>query len=102
MAAQSYKGIPFRDDTAKLSILADTSGELWKISKYSQTHIENIEELRDKTDLYSNRDAIDTLYMNNRIPSNSKITFIKLAYSKFIKFVRKMYTFSLVCRNFYW
>ncbi len=25
-----------------------------------------------KTDLYSNRDAIDTLYMNNRIPSNSK------------------------------
>lgn len=80
VAAQSYKGIPFRDDTAKLSILADTSGELWKISKYSQTHIENIEELRDKTDLYSNRDAIDTLYMNNRIPSNSKITFIKLAY----------------------
>ena len=94
MAAQSYKGIPFRDDTAKLSILADTSGELWKISKYSQTHIENIEELRDKTDLYSNRDAIDTLYMNNRIPSNSKITFIKLLIQEFIKFVRKMYTFQ--------
>ncbi len=89
VAAQSYKGIPFRDDTAKLSILADTSGELWKISKYSQTHIENIEELRDKTDLYSNRDAIDTLYMNNRIPSNSKITFIKLAYSRIYKIREK-------------
>lgn len=89
VAVQAYKGIPFRDDTAKLSILTEKSSDLLKVTKYSQTHIESIEELRDKMDLYSIRDAIDTLYMNNKLSSNSKLTFMKLAYSRIYKIREK-------------
>lgn len=85
LAVQTYKGIPFYDDTAKLIISEEKADNLLKITKYTQTHIENIEELRDKMDLYSQRDAVDTLYVNNKIPSNSKLSFIKLAYSRIYK-----------------
>lgn len=89
IAVQSYKGIPFKDDTAQLSISLEKSGELLKVNKYTQTHIGSIEELRDKMELYSSRDAVETLYVNNRIPSNSTISFIKLAYSRIYKIREK-------------
>jgi regulatory protein YycI of two-component signal transduction system YycFG len=89
IAVQTYKGIPFYDDTAKLIISAEKSNDLLKITKYTQTHIGNIDELRDKMDLYSQRDIIDTLYINNKIPSNSKISFVKLAYSRIYKIREK-------------
>lgn len=89
VVTQNYKGIPFKDDTAQLVISLEKSGELLKVNKYTQTHIDSIEELRDKMDLYSSRDAIETLYINNRIPSNSRINFIKLAYSRIYKIREK-------------
>ncbi|MBP2099001.1 two-component system regulatory protein YycI [Enterococcus rivorum] len=89
IAVQSYKGIPFRDDTAQLSISLEKSGDLLKVNKYTQTHIGSIDELRDKMDLYSSREAVETLYVNNRIPSNSTINFIKLAYSRIYKIREK-------------
>lgn len=89
IAVQYYKGIPFRDDTAQLSISLEKSGDLLKVNKYTQTHIGSIDELRDKMDLYSSREAVETLYVNNRIPSNSTINFIKLAYSRIYKIREK-------------
>lgn len=86
---QVYKGIPFKDDTAAMTISLEKSEDLLKLNKYSQTHIESIEELRDKMDLYSQKDAVETLYINNRIPGNSSITFIKLAYSRIYKIREK-------------
>lgn len=92
IASQSYKNIPFKDDTAQLSLKLEKSDEaagIQKIHKYVQTHIQGIEELREKMDLFSERDAIETLYINNKIPSNSTISFMKLAYTRIYKIREK-------------
>lgn len=92
IVSQSYKSILFKDDTAQISLKLEKSDEsdgLHKINKYTQTHIQGIEELRDKMDLSSERDAIETLYINNKIPSNAKITFRKLAYTRIYKIREK-------------
>lgn len=92
IVSQSYKNIPFKDDTAQISLKlekTDESDGLRKIYKYIQTHIQGIEELRDKMDLSSERDAIETLYINNKIPSNAKITYRKLAYTRIYKIREK-------------
>ena len=93
VASQSYKNIPFKDDTSQLTIKLEKSNEKnsdWeKIIKYTQTHIQGIEELRDKMELYSGRDAIETLYSNNKIPTKSEIIFIKLAYARIYKIREK-------------
>lgn len=92
VVSQNYKNIPFKDDTAQISLKLEKSDEsagIHKIYKYTQTHIQGIEELRDKTDLFSERDAIETLYINNKIPSNAKITFGELAYTRIYKIREK-------------
>lgn len=92
IASQSYKNIPFKDDTAQISLKiekTDESAGIHKIYKYTQTHIQNIEELRDKMDLSSERDAVETLYINNKIPSNTKILFRELAYTRIYKIREK-------------
>ncbi|MBO0471410.1 two-component system regulatory protein YycI [Enterococcus sp. DIV0242_7C1] len=92
VASQVYKNIPFKDDTAQISLKLENTGEsdgIHKINKYTQTHIQGIEELRDKMDLFSDRDAIETLYINNKIPSSSKITFMELAYTRIYKIREK-------------
>lgn len=82
-ASQVYEGIAFRDDSAEitLSLEKHETDELFKIATYTQYHIENIEKLREKTTLYTEHEAVETLYINSKIPSNSTITFSKLAYS---------------------
>ncbi|BAL61899.1 two-component system regulatory protein YycI [Melissococcus plutonius] len=89
IASQQYKKIPFYDDTAQLTISLEKTDDLMKISKYSQMHIDKIEELRDKVELYSKKEIIENLYMNNKIPNNTQLTFIKLAYSKIYKIHEK-------------
>lgn len=93
LASQSYKNIPFKDDTSQLVLKLEKSDEKnsdWeKIVKYSQAHVQGIEELRDKMELYTGREAIETLYVNNKIPAKSDITFIKLAYTRIYKIREK-------------
>lgn len=83
VVSQVYEGIAFRDDSAEISLSLEKheTDELFKIATYTQYHIENIEKLREKSTLYTEREAVETLYINSKIPSNSTITFSKLAYS---------------------
>lgn len=85
IAVQTFEGIPFYDETARIDVSLEKTGDLLKISKYTQTHISDIEMLREKMDLYTERDIINTLYTNNRIPSGSKIKWSQLAYSRILK-----------------
>lgn len=85
IAVQNFEGIPFYDETARIDVSLEKTGDLLKISKYTQTHISDIEMLREKMDLYTERDIINTLYTNNRIPSGSKIKWSQLAYSRILK-----------------
>lgn len=83
IVSQVYEGIAFRDDSAEISLSLEKheTDELFKIATYTQYHIENIEKLREKSTLYTEREAVETLYINSKIPSNSTITFSKLAYT---------------------
>lgn len=85
IVGQFYEEIPFNDETARIKIVLENAGDLLKVSQYTQTHIDNIEPLREKQVLSSEREAINTLYTNSKIPSNSKISWTKLAYSKILK-----------------
>lgn len=82
VAAQSYEGIPFEDETAMMDITVEDQNGVLKIVKYTETQITNIEQLREKMELISEREAISTLYVNNKLPKQAKIVWTKLAYSR--------------------
>ena len=86
MASQSFEGIPFNDPSSRLELTLENSDDLLKITRYTQTHLSNIEKLREKMTLYSEQDAIETLYINNRIPPKSKIAWRMLGYTLSLQF----------------
>ena len=83
-ASQEYEGIPFNDDT-KIVLSLKKNDNDYSITKYMQTHLSDIEQLREKTELYTEEEAINTLYINNKIPRGSKILWRQLAYSCILK-----------------
>ncbi|HIB3186149.1 two-component system regulatory protein YycI [Enterococcus faecium] len=83
--SQEYEGIPFNDDTAKIVLSLEKNDNDYSITKYMQTHLSDIEQLREKTELYTEEEAINTLYINNKIPRGSKILWRQLAYSCILK-----------------
>ena len=80
---QLWEGIPFYDETSQLNVnlLKDESG-MSTIESYDQTYLTNIEALRDPQKLISEREAIISLYTNNRLQSGSKIKWIELGYTR--------------------
>lgn len=84
--SQSYKKIPFFPDSSSLVIGYASSGDdEKKLISSSQTHIEEIEELREKQTVISEHDAIVTLYLNNKIPAGSSIKQTALVYTQIYK-----------------
>lgn len=80
---QTYEGIPFYDETAQLSVIVSQDKfESNQISSYKQTHISRIEPLREIQSVISERDAIISLYTNNRIQSGDTIKWIHLGYTR--------------------
>lgn len=84
-ASQVYEGLPFYDDTAKIVFSLDKVDNRYAVTKYTQTHLSGIEQLREKTELHTEEDAIKTLYINNKISRGSKILWRQLAYSCILK-----------------
>lgn len=80
ICAQSFEGIPFYDDTSKMEIILEENDGLLRVSRYMQTHLSAIEKLREKMALYSEKDAVNTLYINNKLPAKSKILWRQLSY----------------------
>ncbi|MDT2641036.1 two-component system regulatory protein YycI [Enterococcus dongliensis] len=79
VGAQSYEGIPFIDETSRITL---DIGDGDQVTKYTQTRVKEIEPLREKMALYSEKEILNTLYINNNIPSKSTITNIYLGYFK--------------------
>lgn len=84
-ASQKYDGLPFYDDTAKIVFSLNKQDKSYAVTKYTQTHLSDIEKLREKTELHTEEDAIKTLYVNNKISRGSKILWRQLAYSCILK-----------------
>ena len=85
VAVQSYEGIPFNDSSSRIDITLEQTDDLLQISRYTQTHISNITPLREKMTVYSEKEAVNTLYLNNKLPSHSKILWTELAYTMILK-----------------
>lgn len=84
--SQQYDGLPFYDDTAKIVFsLEESQDKSYVVTKYTQTHLSDIEQLREKMELHTEEDAIKTLYVNNKISRGSKILWRQLAYSCILK-----------------
>lgn len=80
---QEWEDIPFYDETSQLTLrLQKNDFEHLEIDNYEQTHLSNIEPLRDPQNLISEREAVISLYTNNRLQSGNKIKSINLGYTR--------------------
>lgn len=81
--SQEFEGLPFYDETSELQFdVPDAQEEKITLKGYTQTHLSEIQPLREKQEVISENDAIKTLYMSNRIPSESKVLKTELAYTR--------------------
>ncbi|MEG0294484.1 two-component system regulatory protein YycI [Enterococcus sp.] len=80
VAGQYYEEIPINDPASRLTLRLEKEADHWSVDQYIQTHISELQPLRESMPTYSEREAINTLYINNQIPPNSKILWRKLAY----------------------
>lgn len=80
--AQHWEDIPFFDEMSQLVIQLESIGaESWSVQSYEQTHLKDIEALREKQELITERDAVMSLYINNRLPADSVIKWRLLGYT---------------------
>ncbi|MBE9390300.1 two-component system regulatory protein YycI [Vagococcus salmoninarum] len=80
---QKFEGLPFNDESSELSLeVEEMSPAESLVIGYSQSHLTEIDPLREKQEVISESAAIENLYLNNRIPSESKILKTQLAYSR--------------------
>jgi len=80
-AAQQYEGIPINDDSSRLVMTLENKKDLLELTYYSQTHISQLTPLREAMRLYSEEDAVNTLYVNNKIPADATLKWRQLAYT---------------------
>lgn len=85
VASQSYEDIPLNDPSTRLTMMLEGGAGNWRMTKYIQSHVSNLAPLREAMAIYSERDIINTLYVNNRIPINSQILWRQLAYKMTLK-----------------
>lgn len=80
---QTFEGIPFIDETSQLVVhLGLNNYDRLGITTYEQTHLSNIEALRDPQNLITEREAVISLYTNNKLQSGNKIKWIELGYTR--------------------
>ncbi|MHC5268220.1 two-component system regulatory protein YycI [Enterococcus sp. LJL98] len=85
VAGQSYEGLPLNDPSARLTMILEREDNQWTATKYIQSHVSDLNPLREVMAVYSEKEIINTLYVNNRIPVNSTIVSRKLAYKMTLK-----------------
>lgn len=85
VTGQEYEGIPINDLSSRLVFSLEKSNDRFFIKKYSQTHISDLSPLREAMAVISEKDAINLLYINSKIPSNSKILSRELVYKMTMK-----------------
>ena len=78
---QQYKGKPlFENDKARLVFNVNDESEVYS---YTQTYLEDIQELSNPEKIIQPLKAIEVLFYKREIPSNSKITDPELGYYTF-------------------
>ncbi|RRG18109.1 hypothetical protein D3P96_04070 [Weissella viridescens] len=76
--AESLSGTPlFSTQRGRIQVNLDRD---FNVKNYTQTHITNIEKLRDISTLITEQDAVMNAYQYNAIPNNSQIVACRLSY----------------------
>ena len=78
---QQYKDKPlFENEKARLEFHVNSENEIYS---YTQTYLEDIQELSNPEKIIQPIKAIEVLYEKRELPSNSKITNLELGYYTF-------------------
>ena len=81
--SQEFEGLPLSDETSALTLTVDDLTAVSQVVRsYTQTHVTELEPLREGQDIIPEADAVETLYMSNKIPSEGKIVATRLAYTR--------------------
>lgn len=76
--AESLSGTPlFSTQRGRIQVNLDRD---FNVKNYTQTHISNVEKLRDISTLITEQDAVVNAYQYNAIPNNSRIMACRLSY----------------------
>lgn len=81
VATQSYEGIAINDTSSQLIFTFSKENDSYTNTTYSQTFVSNLTPLRESMSLYTEKEAVATLYSNNRLPAKSTIEWTQLAYT---------------------
>lgn len=83
---QEWEGVPFFDSTSELILgIAKGQDNHPMIDSYEQSMLENVEPLREPQNLITEREAMISLYTNNRIPGGTDVAWIELGYTRIFK-----------------
>lgn len=81
--SQRFDKLPIFDESAETIFLKEKNkNHQEEIIGYKQQHIHNIQKMRSDKKLISQKDALITLYNNNKLENTTKINWIKLGYTK--------------------
>lgn len=78
---QMLEGQPLVSNDGQLRFRINSDHE---VTGYTQTYLQDVEVLRQRSNTISQRRAVTWLYKHNQIPNNSRIRWAKLSYAKLL------------------
>ncbi|EOT44862.1 two-component system regulatory protein YycI [Enterococcus columbae] len=81
VACQSFEGLMIHDETAQIKLSLKEENGKYRLVKSQQMALTNLTPLREKISVVSEKDALNTLYINNKLLKNDEILWRKLAYT---------------------
>lgn len=80
--AQKVGNVPVLDGSGQVTFYLDNN---YRVVSYLATHIDHIEQQATKKRTITQKKAVEILYVNNLLPSNSRIETATLAYHQILK-----------------
>lgn len=79
--SQVLEGLPLVGSDGQLRFRVNSDHE---VTGYTQTYLQDVEVLRQRSNTISQRRAVTWLYKHNQIPNNSRILWANLSYAKLL------------------
>lgn len=80
--AQTYHNLAFAEQEGQLRFFLKSENGTQKIIRYEQGKLKNIQALRSDVPLITDKEAVYTLFLNNKLVHNDTIQWLALTYSK--------------------
>lgn len=80
--AQKINGVPILDGTGQVTFYLNND---YRVVSYLATHVDHLQRQDTKKQTITQKKAVEILYVNNLLPSNSRIETATLAYHQILK-----------------